>query len=526
MDEAKKEAQALAIDGDTILAVGSNEEIAKHVGPSTKVIELDGKLAIPGFIDAHAHFLSIGSAKMQLDLTKAKTWAEIVDMVAEAAKTAEKGEWIRGRGWHQEKWRDRPQPNLGGLPIHDSLSAVSPDNPVVLRHASGHASFVNAKAMELAEINAKTKNPDGGQIVKDRKGRPIGMLREEAQNLIGRALEHSGTKETIARKQVELAVEECLANGITSFQDASSSFEAVDLFKRLVEEGKLGVRLWVMLNEPNEDLAREIAHYRTINFGDKRLTVRAIKRLADGALGSHGAWLLEPYSDLPKSTGLNTMPMEELAETAKIARDNDFQLCVHAIGDRANREVLDIYEKTLGKDAATKNHRWRIEHAQHLHPDDIPRFAKLGVIAAMQGIHCTSDGPWIVPRLGEKRAAEGAYVWRKLKDSGAMIANGTDAPVEHVSPIASFYATVSRRMENGEVFYGDQRLTREEALRTYTLDAAYAAFEEDIKGSLAPGKLADVTILSRDIMTIPEDEIPGTEVVYTIVGGKVAYEKK
>jgi predicted amidohydrolase YtcJ len=526
MDEAKKEAQALAIAGDTVLAVGSDEEIAKHVGPSTKVIELKGKLAIPGFIEAHGHFLSIGDAKLQLDLTQAKTWDEIVSMVEEAAKTAEKGEWIRGRGWHQEKWKKRPEPNVNGLPLHDSLSAVSPDNPVALRHASGHASIVNAKAMELAGIDRKTPNPDGGEIVKDRKGRPIGMLREKAQSLVGRVQAGSGTKESTARKQVELAVQECLANGITSFHDAGASFEAIDLFKRLVEEGKLGIRLWVMVREPNEDLAREIAHYRTINAGDKRLTVRAIKRTFDGALGPHGAWLLEPYSDLPKSTGLNTIPVEELAETAKIARDNDFQLCVHAIGDRANRETLDVFEKALGKDAASKNHRWRIEHAQHLHPDDIPRFAKLGVIAAMQGIHCASDGPWIVPRLGEKRAVEGAYMWRTLKDSGVVIANGTDAPVEDVSAIASFHATVTRKMADGKVFYGDQRLTREEALRSYTLDAAHAAFEEDIKGSLSPGKLADVTVLSRDIMTIPEDEIPETEVLYTIVGGKVAYEKK
>ena len=280
-----------------------------------------------------------------------------------------------------------------------------------------------------------------------------------------------------------------------------------------------------MISGSNETLAEELPKYRIINEGNKHLTVRSIKKLIDGALGPHGAWLLEPYEDLPTSTGLNTETVEDITETARLAIENDYQLAVHAIGDRANRETLDIYEQTFKAHPDKTDTRWRIEHSQHLHPDDIPRFAELGVIAAMQGIHCTSDAPYVLQRLGRERAEEGAYVWQKLMATGAVIANGTDAPVEDVDPIASYYATVSRKLKDGTVFYSDQRMSREEALRSYTMNSAYAAFEEDIKGSLTPGKLGDVTVVSKDIMTIPEDEIPTTEVLFTIVGGKVLYNK-
>src|SRR5437016_5441531 len=275
-----------------------------------------------------------------------------------------------------------------------------------------------------------------------------------------------------------------------------------------------------MIREENSKLAQDLSKYRIINFGDKRLTVRAIKRAIDGALGSRGAWLLEPYSDLPASTGLNTTPIEEIKETARLALAHGFQLCVHAIGDRANRETLNIFEESFRAHPEKKDLRWRIEHAQHLSAADIPRFAQLGVIASMQGIHCTSDAPFVTARLGAKRAEEGAYVWQKLMKSGALIANGTDAPVEDIDPIPTFYASVSRKLKDGSVFYPDQRMSRMEALRSYTIDAAYAGFDENIKGSLAVGKLADITVLSKDIMTVPEDQIPKAQVVYTIVGGK------
>jgi predicted amidohydrolase YtcJ len=268
----------------------------------------------------------------------------------------------------------------------------------------------------------------------------------------------------------------------------------------------------------------KLKNYRIIDHGDRRLTVRAIKRLIDGALGAHGAWLLEPYSDLLESVGLIGTPVDSIRATAELAIADGFQLCVHAIGDRGNREILDLYEATFKKHPGKCDLRWRVEHAQHLHPDDVPRFASLSVIASMQGIHCTSDGPWVPKRLGDKRSKEGAYAWRSLLDSGAVVSNGTDTPVEDVDPIANFHALVTRKMKDGSAFYPEQRMTRDEALRAYTYTAAYAAFEEKSKGSLTPGKLADIVVLSRDILTIPEDDIPGTEVLFTILGGKVLYQ--
>lgn len=531
VDETRPEAQALAARGDVIVAIGSDKDIKPFIADTTKVIDLEGKLAIPGFTDAHGHFTSLGQAKLRLDLTKVKNWDDIVALVEEAVKKAEPGEWILGRGWHQEKWDKTPELNVDGLPFHHDLSKVSPDNPVLLSHASGHSSFANAKAMKLAEINKETPDPDGGEIVKDSEGNPIGVFRETAQGELREA--YDSYHETLSpeqigaerRKVIELADKECLSKGVTSFHDAGSSYETIDLFKEFVEEGKLGVRLNVMLRVSNESTKERISEYRIIGMGENHLTVRSIKRLIDGALGAHGAWLIEPYTDLLTSVGLNTTPLEELKEAAQIAIENDFQLCVHAIGDRGNQEILNIYEDTFKAYPDKKNLRWRIEHAQHLHPNDIPRFGQMGVIASMQAIHCTSDGPWVIKRLGEKRAEEGAYVWQKLMKSGATICNGTDVPVEDVDPIACFCAAVTRKLKDGTIFYPDQRMSREEALRSYTLNCAYAVFQEDISGSLTPGKLADITVLSKDIMSVPDDEIPSTEVLYTIVGGKVLYQK-
>jgi len=531
MDPERPQAEALAITGYTIAAVGSRQDIQRYVGPNTRVIDLQGQLAIPGFIEGHGHFMGLGQAKMQLDLTTATSWDDIVALVAEAARKAKPGEWIQGRGWHQEKWDRVPQPNVEGVPLHQSLDRVSPDNPVYLTHASGHAAFVNGKALELAGITRTTANPPGGEIVKDRAGNPTGLLRETAQGLVARALAEARAKmtpqesEARNREAVRLAGADALAKGVTSFHDAGVPFATVDFYRKLDAEHALPVRLYVMVRENDSVLAANVDRYRTVASGNAFLAVRSIKVTIDGALGSHGAWMLAPYDDLPTSTGLNTTPLDQLRRTAEVAIQHDYQLATHAIGDRANREVLDIYQAAFRAHPAKKDLRWRIEHAQHLDPADQPRFAQLGVIASMQAVHATSDGPWVPKRIGERRAREGAYVWRNLIQSGAVVTNGTDTPVEDINPIANFYAAVTRRMADGSLFYPEQRMTREEALKSYTVNNAYAAFEENLKGSLAPGKLADITVLSRDILSVPDDSIPGTEVVYTILGGRIAYQR-
>ena len=531
MDAAMPQAEALAVSGDKIVDIGTAKKIGRYIGPTTEVLDLQGKLATPGLVDSHLHFTGIGQAKLSLDLTKAKNWDDIVAMVAAAAKTAKPGEWITGRGWHQDKWDKAPQPNVNGLPYHDALSKVSPDNPVVLTHASGHSSLANAKAMGLANITAKTTNPKGGEIIKDARGRPIGAFLETAQGLllVGQARTRAAMKpaerEAEELKIIALAAQECLSKGLTSVTDAGTSWATVENYKKAIDAGTLGIRLNVMLSHGASTIAARAKEFKLVGYGADHLSVRSIKRLIDGALGSRGAWLLEPYADLPTSVGLNTDSIESIKDTAKVAIENGFQLCIHAIGDRANREVLNIYEETFKAHPEAKDVRWRVEHAQHLSLEDIPRFGRLGVIAAMQAIHCTSDGPWVLKRLGPKRAEEGAYVWRKLMSSGAVVSNGTDAPVEDVDPIPGLYASVTRKMKDGQLFYPDQKMTREEALRSYTLNGAYAAFEENIKGSLTPGKLADVTVFSKDIMTCPEDEILNAQVLYTIVGGKILYKK-
>ena len=529
VDEARPEVRALAARGSRIVAVGTAEEVQAYIGPATEVIDLTGLTAVPGFIDGHAHFMGLGQSRMVLDLTDARTWDDIVSMVRGAAAAVEPGEWIRGRGWHQEKWSSPPQPNVEGFPVHDALSQASPNNPVFLEHASGHAGFVNARALAAATITAATRNPPGGEILKDRAGRPTGLLRETASDIAEQALADSLATRTPeaqaadARRTIALAVEESLRNGITSLQDAGESFAAIDLLKQAAADGALGIRLWVMVRDSNENIAARMASYKAVGLADDHLTIAAIKKTIDGAIGSRGAWLLEPYSDLPSSTGLNTAPVEEVRALAALAAANGVQLAVHAIGDRANREVLDIYEATFAANPSVKDWRWRIEHAQHLDPKDIPRFAQLGVIASMQGIHATSDAPYVRARLGDARVAEGGYVWRKLIDSRAIVTNGTDAPVERISPIQNFHASVTRRQRDGSLFFPSQRMSRVEALRSYTLNAAYAAKEEHLKGSLAVGKLADITVLTRDIIVAPDNDLPSTEVAYTIVGGKVMY---
>jgi len=536
------QAQALAARGGVIVAIGSNRAMDAITGPSTRVIDLQGRLAIPGLIEGHGHLTELGQTKTELDLRDAKHWDQIVAMVAAAAQKAQPGAWILGHGFHQAKWDRAPEPNVRGFPVHATLSAVSPRNPVWLTHASGHAGFANAEALRLAGIDKNTPDPPGGEILRDSSGNPTGLLNEEAQVLVDRVLDsyraHRPPAEAEAelREQIKLAVEECLSKGITTFEDAGSPFSTVDLFRKMAEAGDLRMRLWVMLRAPSEDvqarvqLQARLRQYYMLGVGNDHLTVRAIKEYMDGALGSRGAWLLKPYSDLPEDapnrSGINVEPVAQIHQTAELAIANGFQLCTHAIGDRANREVLNVYESVFREHPGKVNLRWRIEHAQHLDPADIPRFAGLGVIAAMQGIHCTSDGPFVIARLGRERAEAGAYVWQKLMKSGAVVGNGTDTPVEDVDPIQCYYASVTRRLKDGTVFFPDQRMSRMEALRSYTINNAFAAFEEGKKGSIKIGKLADITVLSRDVLTIPDDQIQSAKVDYTIVGGKVMYERK
>lgn len=516
LDAAQPQVEAVAITAGKIVAVGSNADMARQITSTTKVIELNGRLAIPGFIEGHGHFMGLGESKMMLNLRDAKTWDQIVAMVAAAAKEAKPGEWIVGRGWHQEKWDARPQPNVNGYPVNTSLTAVSPNNPVFLEHVSGHAAFVNDAALKTAGITRDTPNPPGGDIAKDASGKPIGLLNEKAQGLV------KVVRDGQADKAIDLAAAECISKGITTFEDAGSPIDVIDRLKQRAGAGTLPLRLWVMLRVPNAVIATQAAKVRVIGYGDDHFTVRAIKKQIDGALGSRGAWMLQPYSDLPSTSGFATETPQEIAETAKLALANDYQLCVHAIGDRANREVLNVYERAL---AGKRDSRWRIEHAQHLDPADIPRFAKLGVFAMMQGIHCTSDAPMVLPRLGAKRAEAGAYAWQSLIKSGARVGNGTDTPVEDVSPIVCYYASVTRKLKDGTSFYPAQKMTRIQALRSYTIENAYAAFEENLKGRLKVGMLGDITVLSKDILTVPDEELLSTEVAYTIVGGKVVYQK-
>lgn len=530
MDPARPEASALAVAGDRVLAVGSDAEIRKLAGDGTRVVDLAGKTAMPGFIDGHAHLVGIGDARIALDLRGAKSWDEVVSRVAAAARKARPGEWILGRGWHQKDWASPPEPNVEGFPLHASLSAATPANPVLLSHASGHAAFANAVALRRGGVGRETKAPAGGEILRDAAGEPTGLLRETAEELVEAALKSDLAKRTPAEvtadldRRIDLAVEECLSKGVTTLHDAGSPLDVVARYRQRAEAGTLGLRVYAMLSSSNEVLEKEAARVRVVGAGRDHLTVRAVKRLADGALGSRGAWLLAPYADAAGSTGLNTYSMKDLERTAEIAAASGFQLATHAIGDRANREVLDVYARVLARHPE-KDLRFRVEHAQHLDPADVPRFATLPVLAMMQGIHCPSDAPFVVPRLGERRAREGAYAWRRVLDAGARIGNGTDAPVEDVDPIASIHASVTRQPKTGPAFFPEQRMTRTEALRSYTVANAYAAFEEEIKGALAPGMLADAVVLSKDLSTVPDAEIPSTRVLVTIVGGKVVFEE-
>ena len=533
MDNRWPQVSALAVKGDRISAIGSDRDMLRYTGMETQVIDLKGMLTIPGFIEGHGHFYSLGASLMELELRYAENWDAIIALVAAEVKNKKPGTWIVGRGWHQNKWTTKPQPNVGGLPIHHKLSAVSPQNPVFLSHTSGHGVFVNQAAMLASGVSEKSVNPPGGEIVRDENGEPIGMLRENAAQPVRDALKAYQTKRTIQEvkaamlQQVKLAAQNAIENGITSFQDMGSTWKELDHLKVMAAEGSLPIRLYMAVQEPAVEMEEKLADYRLVGYGNNFLTIRCIgEKVLDGALGTHGGWLLESYTDLPRSFGLNVTPVPEIRHSAELAIKHDYQLAIQGIGDRAARELFNIYEEQFTIHPEKKDLRWRIEHAQVTHPDDLLRYAALGVIPGIQGIFACSDGPWVVDRLGVERTKERGYLFRSMAESGALIMNGTDPPVEEISPIASFHCSITRELSDGSIFQPEQRLTREQALQSYTINNAFAAFEEDLKGSITPGKLADITVLSKDIMTVPEDEILDTEIVYTILGGEVVYKWK
>ena len=533
MDNRWPQVSALAVKGDRISAVGSDRDMLRYTGMETQVIDLKGMLTIPGFIEGHGHFFSLGASLMEVELRNAENWDAIIALVAAEVKNKKTGTWIVGRGWHQDKWTTKPQPNVGGLPIHHKLSAVSPQNPVFLSHTSGHGVFVNQAAMLASGVSEKSVNPPGGEIVRDENGEPIGMLRENAAQPVRDALKAYQTKRTIQevkaamRQQVKLAAQNAIENGITSFQDMGSTWKELDHLKVMAAEGSLPIRLYMAVQEPAVEMEEKLADYRLVGYGNNFLTIRCIgEKVLDGALGTHGGWLLESYTDLPRSFGLNVTPVPEIRHSAELAIKHDYQLAIQGIGDRAARELFNIYEEQFTIHPEKKDLRWRIEHAQVTHPDDLLRYAALGVIPGIQGIFACSDGPWVVDRLGVERTKERGYLFRSMAESGALIMNGTDPPVEEISPIVSFHCSITRELPDGSIFQPEQRLTREQALQSYTINNAFAAFEEDLKGSIAPGKLADFTVLSKDIMTVPEDKILDAEIVYTILGGEIIYKWK
>ena len=533
LDERYPKAEALAINGDSIIAVGSDADMAPYISTDTRVINLKGRLAVPGFIEGHGHFMELGKSLMALDLAKADSWNTIVTMVADAARRSQPGTWIIGHGWHQDKWYHPAVPGGDEFLLDGKLNAAAPENPVLLSHASFHAIIVNAQALAMTGIQVDAPAPPPAGIMRDSAGRLVGLLRDKAQNVVYAALRYDEQRQSPdqrharMREQALLAAQDTISKGITAFVDQGESFETLDFYKNLSGEGELPLRLYAMVgSEPVNLLEAKLKDYRLIHYGKEGyLTIRTMGEvLVDGAIGTHTAWFLKPYADLPDSTGLNVVPLAVVRQIAELALRHDYQLAVHAIGDRANHEVLNTFAAVFNAHHAS-GLRWRIEHAQHLDPADIPRFAELGVIASVQAAHATSDGAYVVKRLGEKRVREGAYVWRSLLQSGAVVTSGTDVPVEDENPIVNFHSAVTRQLSDGSRFHPEQRMSRPEALKSYTLANAYALFEEDRLGTLEAGKLADITILSRDIMEIPEDEIPETRADYTIVGGHVVWDR-
>ena len=528
MNDLMPTTESVAIRNGKIIALGKYRDLDDLITPRTKIINLNGAMMTPGLIEGHGHFYGLGLAKMQLDLSTAESYAELVSMVAAAIDRSTPGEWILGRGWHQSKWSDNADSFIKGFQTHDSLSKISPNNPVWLKHASGHAGFANQKAMDIAGVSSETEFGFGGEIIKDLSGNPTGVFNERAQGLISKHVDTNLGKDSDLRA-IELAVKTCLENGITSFHDAGTGNKTITTLRSAIDKKLLKVRVYAMLTSRDTSLLNQ--WYKKgpeIGSGNDFLTIRSIKLNADGALGSRGAWLIDEYTDRPGHFGMATQSMDYVYKVAKNGIQNGFQVNSHAIGDRANREILDQYEKVFNEfPKLSKDHRWRIEHAQHIDPKDIPRFGSLKVIASIQGIHMSSDRPWAINRLGQKRIVESAYVWRDLINHGAILINGSDVPVEPIDPIASFYASTTRKTLKGLPSSGyepEQKMTRIEAMKSYTINAAYGAFEEKLKGSIEIGKYADFAVFSQNLITVPDDKILETKILYTIVNGKIEYQ--
>jgi hypothetical protein len=524
LDEAIPRAEAVAVRAERIVAVGSREEIADYRGERTEVIDLGGLTVVPGLIDAHEHFPSIGKRAKQVFLDETRSVAEALEIVKRELAKVPPGEWLVGQGWHTVTWGG------GDYPGQEELNQIAPDHPVFLVGMAIHAAWVNAKALELAGIDENTPDPRGGKILRRADtGVPTGILLEEAMDLVSRHLPPE-TRES-RKADIRGSVETALRYGLTGMHDAGIDSELVSIYEELINENAFPFRLYAMLDVPDAGSLVDsyLEHPPQIGFGGNRLTVRTFKVYADGALGARGASLLEPYSDDPSATGLIQNSEDELARLVEKAGSKGYQVAIHAIGDRGNRSALNAIERAQ-KALPGKDLRARIEHAQILSKADIPRFASLGVIASMQPIHATMDMGFAETRVGPERIL-GGYAWQSLLASGARIAAGSDTPafpVVYNNPLWGIHAAVTRQDGEGKPeggWYPAERVSRMDALKMYTVNPAYAAFEEDLKGSLSPGKLADLTVLSKDILTIPEDEIRATEVVMTVLGGKVVYRK-
>ncbi len=518
MNPRQPEAEAVGIAGNRIVWVGSDVEARKLFADVKRKIDLNGATVVPGIIDAHTHLISLGQSLMRLNLKDVAGEKEAAERVRQKAATTPPGEWILGWGWDEGKW-------AAHYPTKDSLSRAAPRNPVWLVGLHSFAGWANQRALELAGITRETPDPENGKLVRDEKtGEPTGVLLNTAQALVEKHIPPMTLEQT--KRAIELAAQECVRNGLTSVHEARVTPIMIQAFRELLRENRLPLRVSLMLDGADKNLVEEwLARGPEID-PQHRLTIRAFKLFADGALGSRGAALLEPYSDAPQTRGQVTTPEADVYRLTRRALERGFQICTHAIGDAANRWTLDAYQRALEEVPAARDARLRVEHAQVLAPEDIPRFAKLGVIASMQPTHATSDMAWAEQRLGPERI-KGAYAWRSVLATGAHVPISSDFPGESLNPFYGIYAAVQRCAPNGEPpagWHPEQRMTLDEALRGYTIEAAYAGFEENVKGSIEVGKLADLTIISKDIRRTAPREILTIRVLRTMLGGKMVYD--